>query len=99
VRRRNQFCPQVLRDRGIGHARLDKGGKAFLIQLLQLAAAAAAEVAAGRLYTVGAWFDPAVLVQQVAGRGAPGEAARFGSAIALGGDADNFFRLAHRQAR
>jgi hypothetical protein len=65
---------------------------------LQLAPAALAEVTAGGRDMVRAGHHRSILAQAIARRGAPGEPARSGYAIALGGNADDLFVVAHRQA-
>ena len=94
---------KLLAGRSIGHPRFDKLGQRLLVQLLQLAAAALAEVAADRRDVVRPGLDRAIGQQHVPRRDAPGEAARRGDAVALGGDADDrfggdVFRFGHRQA-
>ena len=55
-------------------------------------------MAALRLDVMWTPLERAILAQQIARRCAPGKTARCGNAITLGGDADNLFVLAHKQA-
>ena len=99
MRRGDQFCAQLLRDGGIADPALNELRKTGFIELLQLAAATLAKVAARRLNVMRPRLERAVRAQQVARRSAPSESARYGDAIALGSDTDDFFGLvSHRHA-
>ena len=66
--------------------------------MLELATAAFAEMAAGRRGMVRTVLERAIGKQQVARRGKRHMLAARGDSVALGGDADDLFGSAHRQA-
>ena len=80
---------QALRVKRGGDAVGDEPGIAFVVQMLELAPAAAREMAAGRGLVMRAGHDGAVGRQGVAGCGKGGVAAGRGHAVAPGGDADD----------
>ena len=90
-RRGDPFGAKLVRAGSIANPRRDEIRQRLLIQLLQLAPAALAEMSAGRLNMVWPPFEAAVRAQQVPRRRAPGEVARCGNAVTLGGDADDWF--------
>src|SRR5690606_13696437 len=83
---------------GIEHAVVNEAGERLLIEMLELAPPAAAEVAARRRGVVGSGLERAVSVEQVPRRGERRVAARRGDAIAFCGDADNLLIRTHRHA-
>jgi hypothetical protein len=92
------FGRQALPFGGVEHAVAHETGQRRLVEVLQLAAAALAEMAARRSGVVRARLQRAVGQQQVAGARQRRVAARRGDAIALGGDADDFFGGGHSAA-
>jgi hypothetical protein len=70
----------------------------MLVEMLQLAATASAEVAAGRDGMVRPRQHRAVGSDRVSRSGKRHVPPRRGNAVALGGDADDLFRLAHSAA-
>ncbi len=98
VDRRDQFGLEFLPVRGVDHPVAHEPGQRLLVEVLQLAPAAAAEVAARRDGAVRPRLQRAVGHEQVAGRGERDMAARRGDAVALGGDAENLFWVSHSAA-
>jgi len=70
----------------------------ILVEMLQLAAAAAREVTARRIGVVRSRLHAAIGQDSVARSRQRDMAARRGDTIALGGNANNLFCFAHRQA-
>ena len=87
------FRAQFLTGRGISHPRFNKGGKALFIQLLQLTAAALAEMTTYWGNVVRSWLQGAIGQQQIPGCRAPSKAARCGYPITFCGDAQDLFGL------
>jgi hypothetical protein len=87
-----------LRLGGMNHAVAHETGERLVVEMLQLASAAHAEVTARRRGVVRARQQCAVLRHDVARRGQGDMAARRGDAVAFRGDADNRFRFAHKAA-
>lgn len=83
---------------GIRHPIGDERGKALLVKVLELATPASAEMATRRLCVMWSRRHRALRVDQIAWRGAGHVPAAGGQAVALGGNADDRFRLAHNAA-
>ncbi len=103
MRGSNKFRPQFLTGGSIGHPCLNKGGKALLVKLLQLAAAAIPEVPAWRGNMVRPRLNRPIGQQHIARSNPPGKSPSRGYAIALCGNSDDLFgllvfRFTHRQA-
>lgn len=75
-----------------------EGSEGFLVEMLQLAAAAARKMATRRIGAVRPRRDRAVGPQPVAGRGERDVAARRGDAVAFRRHSQDIFAFAHRQA-
>ena len=75
---------------GIDHPVADELREAFFIEVLQLASAASAKVAARRLGTMRSGCERTVVAQHVAWRGKRCVTAVGGDAVAFGGDPDDF---------
>ena len=98
VHGRDTFRHQPLPLGRVEHPVAHEAGKRLLVEMLDLAPAAASEVAARRLGVVRSGLHGAVRMQSVARRGEGRVAARRGDAIAFRGDADDFFGFAHSAA-
>ena len=98
MNRRHALGVEALAFGGMEHAVAHERGQGFLVEVLELAPAAAAEVTARRLGVMRPRLDDAVVPEQVAGGGKRGMAARRGDAIAFGGDADDLFSGGHSAA-
>ena len=79
----------------VEHPVANEAGERLLVEMLQLAPAAAAEMAARRLGMVRSRLHRAVGGDHVAGRGKRYVAARRGDAVALGGDAHDLLGSRH----
>ena len=97
VRRCDQRGLKSLPARRIGNPLGDEGGKRFLVELLQLAAAACAEMAAGWRCMMRPMLKRAVGQQRVARRGPDDKPSARGYAIAFGGNPQYLLRVIHRQ--
>ena len=84
--------------RGEHYTVADEVAQRVLVQMLQLAPAAAREVAARRLGVVRPRRNRAVGGDEVSRRGQRDMAARRGDAVAFGGDADDLFERTHNAA-
>ena len=87
--RRAQQRGQPLRLQCAGDAIGDEGGVGFVVEMLELAAAAFGEMAARRRLVMRAAGQRAIGAKQIAGRREGGMATVGSDAIATGGDADN----------
>jgi hypothetical protein len=83
---------------GVHHTVADESRQRFLVEMLQLAPAAGAEMAARRNGVVRSRQQCAVGANHVSRRRKWHMAPRRGDAVALGGDADDLFRFAHSAA-
>ena len=92
------LCHEPLPFRGVEHAVAHEPGQRLLVEVLQLAPAARAEMAARRNSVVRPRLQRAVGQDRVAGRGQRHVAARRGDAVTPGGDADDLFGFAHSAA-
>ena len=86
---------QPLPGRGVGHPVGNERGEARLVEVLELATAACAEMAAGRLGMVWSRLDRSIGADTVSRRGARHMAAARGYAVTLCGNADDQFRFIH----
>jgi hypothetical protein len=98
MRRCDPLGLQTLPRGGIGDPIRDEAGKGLLVEMLELATAALGKMAAGRRGVVGPWFYLPVRQHDVTRRGQSDMAARCRDAVALGGDAEDFFTCAHKAA-
>jgi hypothetical protein len=96
--RRHGFGLQTLARGGIEHPIVYEAGQRLFIQMLELASSATAEMAARRLGSMRAGLHGAIRQHEVTRRGQRDMAARGSDAIALRGDANDRFGLAHKAA-
>jgi hypothetical protein len=95
VGRRDSFRLQPLTRGGIEHSISHKAGQRIFIQVLELAAPTAAEMPTRRRGAMRAWLHGTIRQQEVTRRGQCDMSARGRDAIALRGDANDRFGLAH----
>jgi hypothetical protein len=96
--RRHGFGLQTLPRSGIEHPIVHEAGQRLFIQMLELTPSATSEMAARRLGAMRARLHGAIGQQKVTRRGQRDMAARGCDAIALRGDANDRFGLAHKAA-
>jgi hypothetical protein len=83
--------------RRMNHAIANEAFQRGVIQMLELAPAAAAEVTARRCGTVGARLHAAIRQHDIAGRGESDVSAALRHAVTFRGDAKDGFRSRHRK--
>jgi hypothetical protein len=98
VRGRNALGRKPLPFGGVDHAIVDEAGQRLLVELLKLASAALAKMAARRNGMMRPRQQGPVRPDGVSRRGERHVAARRGDAIAPGGDADYLFGFVHSAA-
>ena len=98
MHRSDPFGRQALALGGVEHPIAHEACQRVLVEVLQLAPAASAEMAARRNGVMRARLQRTVGEKRVAGRGVRRVAARRGDSVTPGGDADDLFGLAHRAA-